>query len=176
MSKRYTLKSAQVKRVERIFKSLVKFLPKAYRNIQVGLVFTDLPHYKTYQGGYADGSTLNIGTEYINSAPNDMAIAEIIAHELGHHVLGHCTRADQDSTKEAEIHPAIEQDADAFGMMLCELAGYSRKDYIDWFVAFEKRRKKTLSKRHIKEHGTGSERELCLRRHDKHLKESLEAE
>lgn len=167
MSKRYSVDQKKVKKLEKVFKKLVSCLPKSYHNIQIGLVFTDLPGvYNTYQGGYAVNSTINIGTEYLNEAPNEIAIAEIVAHELGHHVLGHVCRLG-----DGEIQPGMEQDADHFGMMLCELAGYKRTDYIQWFKEFEARRASTLSEKHIREHGTGNQRIKRLEDQDIYLKE-----
>lgn len=170
MSNRYSAKTSKVKKVEKVWNKLLKHLPKAYRNIQLGLVFTEMPKvYKTYQGGYAVPHTINIGTEYLNRADDEVAIAEILGHELGHHVLGHMNL-------EEEMHPIGEQDADHFGMMLCELAGYSRSSYIDWFKKFEKRRAKTLSKKHKKEHGTGDQRTERLNKQDKYLSGMMEEE
>lgn len=85
---------------------------------------------------------------------------------MGHHVLGHVLRLG-----EGHIHPSAEQDADHFGMMLCELAGYPRKDYIEWFKTFEARRKPTLSQQHIDEHGTGDERIKKLEKQNIYLNE-----
>jgi hypothetical protein len=164
---RYSVDSKNVKRLEDIWNRLIKFLPKSYHSIQLGLVFTSVPDvYDTFQGGYACDSTINIGTEYLNLAEKDIAIAEILAHELGHHVLGHVNRRG-----EGEIHPCAEQDADHFGLMLCELAGFSRNEYVNWFEEFENRRASTLSEKHIREHGTGSDRVKKLRLQNTYLNE-----
>lgn len=165
---RYSSNPEKIKLLEKVFYRLVSFLPKAYKDIQLGLVFTELEgRYKTYQGGYAVHSTLNIGTEFLNKyGDNELALAEIVAHELGHHVLGHTNL-----TGEGQIHPGQEQDADHFGMMLCELAGYTRENFIAWFNKFEEDRKSSLSEKHIQEHGTGNQRIEKLIKQDKYLTE-----
>jgi hypothetical protein len=163
-SKRFSVAAKNSIRLLAIFNKLKKFLPKAYRNIQIGLVLTETEDYKTYQGGYAVPCTINIGSEYLNTYPTDIALAEILAHELGHHVMGHVL-----IQRDREITPQEEQDADHFGMFLCELAGFHREEYITWFERFENDREKTLSKKHIQEHGTGNERLKRLKDQSKYL-------
>ena len=166
-STRYSVDQDKVLLLNNVWNKLRSFLPKSYQNIQIGLVFTDLPGiYNTYEGGYAVDSTINIGTQYLNSIEGEISLAEILAHEIGHHVLGHVNRRG-----DGHIHPMGEQDADHFGMMLCELAGYPRRDYIDWFKAFEARRKPSLSQNHIDEHGTGDERIQKLEKQHTYLNE-----
>lgn len=167
MNKRYEVSENTTLMLEKVFNKLKEFLPESYRKIQLGLVFTDIPAYKTYQGGYATLSTINIGTEYVNTYKKEIAYAEILAHELGHHVLGHIHVG-----QVRQVTPQEEQDADHFGMFLCELAGYGRKDYIDWFEEFEtgEFRADKLTAKHIEEHGTGSERIEKLKIQDRYLK------
>lgn len=165
MSKRYQVKEKQVRRINKVFNHLKKHLPKAYHAIQLGLVFTEMKNYKTYQGGYAVEGTINIGTEFVNVYKTEPELASILGHELGHHVLGHMTI----DGEERSITPPEEQDADQFGMFLCELAGYKRKDFIDHCRKFEKKRKKTLTAKHKKEHGSGDERVERLEEQDKYL-------
>ena len=153
-----------LRHIEQIFNKLKAALPCAYQNIQLAFCCTEYDDYKTYQGGYATPSTIIIGTEFINKYTDDISIAEVLAHELGHHVLGHLT-----GDLDREVVPEEEFDADHFGMFLCELVGFSRLKYIKWFEKFEIEREDTLSETHIKEHSTGKDRVNRLKLQDKYL-------
>ncbi len=162
MKNRYAV--SHLNRIEKVFNKLKRFLPKSYHEIQLGAVFSKSKSYATYQGGYATLSTINIGTEFLNKYTDEISMAEMLAHELGHHVMGHIHVGFH-----RQVTPQEEQDADHFGMFLCELAGYARSEYLTWFKQFEDDRAKTLSKKHQQEHGTGSERLARLALQDKYL-------
>lgn len=167
---RHHITESRLKLLEKVFKQLIKHLPRAYHNIQLGAVFTRSPSYNTDEGGYAADSTINIGTSYLMKyGKKEIALAEILAHELGHHVLGHMNITDRDIT------PAEEQDADHFGMFLIEMAGYKREDLIDHFDRYETDRAKRLSKKHIREHGTGHYRVDRLKDQDSYMIELEDA-
>lgn len=86
---------------------------------------------------------------------------------MGHHIFGHIHLVE-------DIHPLGEHDADHFGMFLCHLAGYSPHRYSKWFSKYESDRAKTISKQHIEEHGTASERIEKLEKQIKYLEELQE--
>ena len=162
---RYHLKPTELKRAERIFAQIKKHVPKEYHGIQLCVTTDKMKEYDSHEGGFATPGVIVIGSTYLNTHKNDIAVAEIIAHELAHHIMGHVLTDDLD--------PISEHDADHVGMMLCAMAGYSMEAYIAHFAAFEQERSKTLSKRHIKDHGTGSERLEKLEAQKAYLKESL---
>lgn len=165
MNKRWNIKEKELKRLQNTFNRFKLFLPKAYHSIQLSVVFTEDKDYKTYQGGYTTLSTICIGSEFLNTFKDELSIPEILAHELGHQVLGHIHVG-----FDRQVNPSEEQDADLFGMYLCEMAGFKRSNYIGWFTKFENgKTRKKMSKKHIEEHGTGQERIDRLKEHHQYL-------
>jgi Peptidase family M48 len=162
---RFSVKDGRLTTLHRVFHRLTDNLPKAYRNIQIAVTASEITGvYKTYQGGYAVNSTIVVGTEFIDKWSKPHELASMLAHELAHHVLGHMNMKE-------EIHPQAEQDADHFSLFLCEMAGFKREDVIVHNEKFEKARQHTLTKQHIKEHGTGQDRVEKLKKQDEYLKD-----
>ena len=158
---RYAIKNLE--KVEKVFNKMKPFLPEAYRNIQLSIAFTEAKTYKTYQGAFAVKHVIHIGTEYLNKYNlTEISIAMVLGHELGHHVLGHLNN-------DCSTVPEEERDCDHFGMYLSELAGYKRANLIEHLRIFERDRARTLSSRHLKEHGAGSVRAEKLKKQDQYL-------
>jgi len=157
-------KISNLQKIEKVFNKFKKYLPKAYHTVQLSVGFTEAKTYKTYQGAYATSFTIVLGSGYLNkNKMSEISIAAILGHEIGHHVLGHLT-------KDGPLTPPEEQDADHFGMYLCELAGFNREKVLIHWEEFEKARQKSLSSHHRKTHGTGEERVERLIQQDKYLK------
>lgn len=162
---KYNLPAKTIKRVLKVWDKLCDFLPPEYKNIQIVFTSSSTPHYNTFEGGYAVSNTICIGIKYLNDHPKDIAIATMLAHEVGHHILGHVNG----TVHSTDILPTHERDADHFGLFLCQLAGFTRESFIFQEELFENKRAKSLSAEHIKEHGTGSVRIELLKSQDEYL-------
>lgn len=125
---RYEVKN--LKRIEKLFNKLKKYLPKAYANLQLAAVFTRSKNFISHKSAFAVPDTICIGTTYINENISEMAIVEILGHEIGHHVLGHVSGGLAD--KDPDTVPS-ESDCDHFSLYLAEMAGYKRKDFLNQF-------------------------------------------
>ncbi|AYV86784.1 MAG: hypothetical protein Sylvanvirus9_14 [Sylvanvirus sp.] len=154
----------QIDQVNEIWQRILQFVPASYRSIQLGLVFTSIPDYKTYQGAYATLSTINIGTSALQKCRDTKDIAMLLGHELGHHVLGHILLG-----MNRQITPAEEQDADLFSLYICEMAGIDRPTFIERFEDSQQAGHYDESQKHIQEHGTAQDRISRLKRQDQYL-------
>src|SRR6266853_2238203 len=76
------------KKLERVWHSLLKELPKEYQNLNLFFASHNSQGYELRKGAWADNDYVVIGEDVVKK--NDEYIfVSILAHELGHHVLGH---------------------------------------------------------------------------------------
>jgi Zn-dependent peptidase ImmA (M78 family) len=79
------------------------------------LVFVERPLTSDFDGAYAYDESLGLGFIYINARPYWTRRRFTMAHELGHHVLGHRQRVDRSIF---DLYDSGEVDANAFAAEL----------------------------------------------------------
>lgn len=152
--------------LKKVINRLFPFIPKGFRNLYITAALHDIPTYELTKGAMVTRDTITIGCFVLEKFKDDEhVLAELMAHELGHHILGHT----------ANIVPgndaSFEHDADAYGLSLCTLAGYDPEEIIKAQARFEKWRKKGIQKSHIKTHGTAQERQKRLQEQLKYMRQ-----
>jgi hypothetical protein len=139
------------KTLNKTYHRLLKVLPVSYHQITLNIGIQDLLDYELTKGAMAPTYTITIGTKVLAKFRNDTyVLLMLLAHELGHHVLGHCHT--YSGTKEEEWA------ADHFGLYLATQAGYDPLKYIDAEKRFEKWRANGIQKSHKQSHGTANQR------------------
>lgn len=142
-----------------VWKRLLVKLPKEYRNLVVAVSLTNMSYgkgeYELTKGAVAPRGQIIIGTVFLRKYKNNaIMLASMLAHELGHHVLGH--------THSYKRSPYQEQDADQFGLTLALNAKFNGTKYVKATHQYESWRKKKITKYHKQTHGTALERIVKL--------------
>ena len=157
------IKIKEYPKLSKVWNKLTKQLPKEYRSIQILVAFNNMKDYELRKGGYANKNIIVIGKE-LADLKNEYIYLTLLAHELGHHVLGHMIKYD-------ESNSSNEYDADMFGLFLAMKAGYDKNKYLKASEEFENWRRKGINKNHVKSHNTGKARNKFLEDQIKYINE-----
>lgn len=148
--------------LNKVWHNLLKELPNEYHNMNLSIATQNWPDYELQKGGYATSCTITIGRKFLDkNKRNIYGLLAMLAHELGHHVLGHIHSYSEKKEQE--------QDADQFGLFLAMKAGYSGKLYVEASKQFEKWRSTGIQKSHKKSHGDADDRIEKLTKQLKYL-------
>lgn len=139
--------------LNKVWNKLLKFMPKELQSLKLFITTQNEKDYETVKGAYTVQEYVVIGCELLEKFKNDERfIASILAHELGHQVLGHLC-------DDLKITKYNEQDCDVFAMYLLKRANYIIDyKYIEDMIKYENWRKRKIGRQHKKEHGSAKER------------------
>lgn len=138
--------------LNKVIKKLFAKLPQEYRDINFSISIT---LDKSIKSACAIAGDISFGAKCLKKfRNNEYVLVGIVAHELGHHVLGHL------HDKSGNACPANEWDCDLFGLFLAMCAGYNPLKYLeaerDFYLWFSKSGK--LSTKKTKTHGSDVQR------------------
>jgi len=137
-----------IKDAYKIFNKLLKLCPKEYNGIDLFIYGgEDYHNYDLSKGAIAPTRCINLGLKLIEHDQTGSNIAFTLAHELGHHVLGHVSNG-----YDGDVHE--EQDCDLFSLFLCQLLGYIKTDILEGQRKYEKWRASTIQSWHKKSHNS----------------------
>lgn len=101
-----------------VWHTLLKFLPSAYSQLKLMIGRGYVGEYNVSNGAYTIDDKIYIGKNIVKFFnQNPAVLAYLLAHELGHQVLGHAHERFNLDQREA--------DADQFSLYLCCMAGFS---------------------------------------------------